>query len=74
MAERQSVDLWFCSSCSVVHLTVGKLHLSFNRKEFSEFTNMVVETNYSGWPADRPIGIGDSVTLSDGSLCSSVIH
>lgn len=74
MAEKQHVNLWFCGSCSVVHLTVGKLHLSFDRTEFSEFTNMVVETNYSGWPTDRPISIGDSVTLGEGDLCSSVIH
>ncbi len=48
--DRSELNLWFCVGCGVVHLTAGGMRLSFNRAEYASFTEMVVDTYYSGWP------------------------
>lgn len=46
----QNVTVWHCRGCGVVHMSVGKMVLNFNRQEFADFTEAVVDINYSGWP------------------------
>ena len=44
-----NVTVWHCSSCDAVHMSVGKMVLNFTREEFADFTEAVVDVNYSGW-------------------------
>lgn len=48
--EIADVKLWHCRGCGVVHMSVGKAVLNFDRKEFADFAQAVVDINYSGWP------------------------
>lgn len=43
------VKLWICNGCEVVHMTVGKTVLSFDRREFSDFANAVSDISSSDW-------------------------
>jgi hypothetical protein len=49
--DRKTISLWYCNGCDAAHLSAGGLRLTFNRDEFTTFTRMVVETQYSGWPS-----------------------
>ena len=46
-----SVTVWHCAGCGVVHMSVGQMVLNFTRDEFANFTEAVVDINYSGWAA-----------------------
>jgi hypothetical protein len=46
----ENVNVWHCRGCGVVHMSVGKMVLNFTRNEFADFTEAVVDINYSGWP------------------------
>ena len=49
-ARRQAdVKLWICGGCDVIHMSVGKAVLSFNRHEFSDFANAVTDINSDEW-------------------------
>lgn len=50
------VTVWHCGGCGVVHMSVGKMVLNFTRDEFANFTEAIVDINYSGWPVP-----GDSI-------------
>lgn len=60
------LKLWHCAGCGVVHMSVGKMLLNFNREEFADFTDAVVETSTAGWPQDgRAYSIIDLVATED---------
>jgi len=43
------VKLWICGGCDVVHMSVGKTVLSFDRREFSDFSNAVTDLSSAEW-------------------------
>jgi len=43
------VKLWICGGCDVVHMSVGKTVLSFDRHEFSEFASAVTDLSSAEW-------------------------
>lgn len=43
------VSMWHCAGCEAVHLSVGKMTLSFTRSEFAGFVDAVVDIHTSGW-------------------------
>jgi len=43
------VKLWICGGCDVVHMSVGKTVLSFDRREFSDFANAVADLSSTDW-------------------------
>lgn len=51
--DRSELNLWFCNGCRVVHLSAGGMRLSFTRAEYAIFTEMVVDTYFSGWPQTK---------------------
>jgi len=54
-----NVTVWHCAGCGVVHMSLGKMILNFTRDEFANFTETVVDINYSGWsvPGDSIIDL-----------------
>lgn len=57
------VKLWICGGCDVVHMSVGKTVLSFDRAEFSDFSNAVTDLSLTEWTsrADKAFSIVDLV-------------
>jgi hypothetical protein len=47
------VKLWVCGGCDVVHMSVGKTVLSFDRNEFSEFADAVTDLSSAEWANGR---------------------
>jgi hypothetical protein len=41
--ERADVGVWFCEACERFHIKAGNVLLTFDREEFSEFTNSVYD-------------------------------
>ncbi|MEQ1763253.1 MAG: hypothetical protein ABL984_08925 [Pyrinomonadaceae bacterium] len=54
--ERTQADvkLWICGGCDVVHMSVGKTVLSFDRREFSDFANAVTDLSSAEWTSRGP--------------------
>lgn len=47
---KHQLSLWYCENCRMVHLRAGDAVLSFDSREFAEFTEAVVDIHYSsGW-------------------------
>ena len=46
---KADVKLWICGGCDVVHMSVGKTVLSFDRREFSEFAGAVTDLSSAEW-------------------------
>ena len=46
------VKLWICRGCDVVHMSVGKTVLSFDRPEFSDFANAVTDLTSAEWASN----------------------
>lgn len=46
------VKLWVCGGCDVVHMSVGKTVLSFDRSEFSEFAEAVTDLRTAEWASN----------------------
>jgi hypothetical protein len=46
------VKLWICGGCDVVHMSVGKTVLSFDRREFSDFSNAVTDLSSAEWASN----------------------
>ena len=44
--------LWKCEGCDIVHMSVGKTVLSFDRREFSEFADAVADLSTVDWAGD----------------------
>ena len=54
------VKLWICGGCDVVHMSVGKTVLSFDRYEFSDFANAVTGLSSAEWASnDKAFSILD---------------
>jgi hypothetical protein len=51
--SQADVKLWICGGCDVVHMSVGKTVLSFNRHEFSDFANSVADISTAEWPNSK---------------------
>lgn len=68
-----NVTVWHCGGCGVVHMSVGKMVLNFTRDEFANFTEAVVDINYSGWrvPGDSII---DLVEHDAEIYANAVVH
>lgn len=50
--EIADVRVWHCPGCAAVHMAIGKMVVNFTRKEFSAFTDAVVDINFS-WPVSE---------------------
>lgn len=57
---KKPLSLWYCENCRGVHLRAGETVLSFDSREFAEFTEAVVDIHYaSGWQMSQwalPVG------------------
>jgi hypothetical protein len=61
-----NITVWHCGGCGVVHMSVGKMVLDFTREEFANFTESVVDVNYSGWaPVSREHSILDLASVEN---------
>ena len=47
--KKADVKLWLCGGCDVVHMSVGKAVLNFDRREFSEFANAISDLSSAEW-------------------------
>lgn len=45
-----SVKVWYCGGCGIVHMSVGKTLVNFDREEFSALAEAVTEINCTAWP------------------------
>ena len=65
--KQADVKLWICGGCDVVHMSVRKTVLSFDRHEFSDFANAVTDLSSAEWASSgEPFSILDPVaTQSD---------
>ncbi len=68
-----NVHLWYCGGCRVVHMSIGKMVLNFSREEFVDFTDAVVDINYSTWPA-RQHSVFDLIDHDADSYVTAVVH
>ena len=50
--KQADVKLWICGGCDVVHMSVGKTVLNFDRREFTDFANAVTDINSAEWVND----------------------
>ena len=50
--KQADVKLWICGDCDVVHMSVGKTVLSFDRREFSDFANAITDISSAEWVND----------------------
>jgi len=58
------VKLWICGGCDVVHMSVGKTVLSFDRSEFSDFSNAVTDLSSAEWASNgKAFSIVDLVAI-----------
>lgn len=46
--ENKQLSLWYCVGCRRVHLRTGEVAISFDSREFAQFTEAVVDVYYSG--------------------------
>lgn len=42
-SKTADLKLWHCEGCGVVHMSVGKMMINFDRAEFADFADAVAE-------------------------------
>lgn len=60
-SHANQVEIWYCGGCKAVHLGVGETRVTFDRKRFSDFAEMVAEIHYDSY---ETIGAFDILNIA----------
>lgn len=75
--QKEQVEIWYCNGCGVVHLVAGSFRISFDRNEFEDFTNAVVNIYCGGITGAGPQidrSETDGMDITRSVLTSREIH
>lgn len=73
--EKADVRMWHCGGCGVVHMSVGKMVLNFNKQEFSDLADAVADLSVTGWLSDeKAFSIIDLVATEDETGVHGFVH
>jgi len=69
LGKKADLKLWICQGCDVVHMSVGRNVLSFNRHEFSDLANAVGDLCSAEWAKDiRAFSILDLAAMQSEAI------